>query len=63
MRQIVHVLRKYSKRLGNGPCAFVMKDPLGFGFARMYQILGGEGIHVQVGIFYTVDEAIAWLIR
>ncbi len=61
MRQIVGVIRKYSAKLGNGACAFVVKTDLGFGLARMYEMSGGEGLHVQVGIFYSIDEAVKWL--
>jgi len=61
MRQIVLVVRKYSMRLGNGHCAFVMKNPLGFGFARMYELSGGAAIHPHIGVFYSINEAVKWL--
>jgi hypothetical protein len=61
VRAIEHIVKKNSKRLGNGRCAFVVKDALGFGMARMYDLVGGEAIHQQVGVFYTIEEAVEWL--
>jgi hypothetical protein len=26
-----------------------------------YELLDGEGLHLQVGVFYKTDEAIEWL--
>ncbi len=61
MSGIVSLVRKYSKEYGAGPCAFVVADSLGFGLARMYELLGGEGLHPKIGVFYAMDEAIEWL--
>jgi hypothetical protein len=61
MRQVVEILKKHSAKLGNGACALVVKGPLGFGLARMYELSGGAGIHSPFGIFYTIDEASEWL--
>jgi hypothetical protein len=61
MKKIEETVKKHSKKLGNGTCAFVVKDDLGFGLARMYGLMGGESIHLEVGIFYKMNEAVEWL--
>ena len=61
MREIWGVLKDHSKKLGNGPCAFVVGDELGFGFARMYDLLGGDSIHNKVEIFYSFEDALKWI--
>ena len=61
MRIIEHIVKKNINRLGNGRCAFVVNDALGFGMARMYELIGGESMHQQIGVFYTIEEAIKWL--
>ena len=58
MRKLRDIIQKKSKKLGNGRCAFVVRDALGFGLARMYEFLGGEDIHQEVDVFYTINEAI-----
>lgn len=61
VEKIKDIVKKHSKELGNGRCAFVVTDPLGFGLIRMYENLGGDDIHQEVGVFYTIDEAVEWL--
>ena len=61
MQRIMDIVKKHSKKLGNGRCAFVVKDALGFGIARMYELIGGERIHIEVGVFYSLNEAVKWL--
>jgi hypothetical protein len=61
MRAIKDVVKKISTKLGNGRCAFVVNDTLGFGLARMYELLGGNDIHQEIAVFYTIDEAVEWL--
>lgn len=61
MRTIENIVKKHIKRLGNGRCAFVVIDALGFGMARMYELIGGEAMHQQIRVFYTIEEAIEWL--
>ena len=63
MQRIRDIVEKHSEKLGNGRCAFVVKDALGFGIARMYELIGGEGIHVEVGLLYSINEAVEWLKR
>ncbi len=58
---IKNVVKKYAEKLGNGRCAFVVNDKLGFGLARMYNLSGGDELHQESSIFYSVDEAAAWL--
>ncbi|HSQ85722.1 MAG TPA: hypothetical protein VLM43_13460 [Desulfobacterales bacterium] len=61
MQRIMDIVKKHSEKLGNGRCAFVVKDALGFGIARMYELIGGERIHIEVGVFYSLNEAVEWL--
>ena len=61
MERIKDIVKKHSKKLGYGRCAFVVKDALGFGIARMYELIGGESIHIEVGVFYSLNEAVEWL--
>lgn len=61
MQKIKNIVLKHSKKLGNGRCAFVISSSVGYGLARMYGLLGGEDIHEGVGVFYTIDEGVAWL--
>ena len=63
MRELEKVVQKYSDRMGCGRCAFVVNDKLGFGFVRMYELLGGDNLHAEVSIFYSLDEAVQWLTR
>ena len=61
MQRIMDIVEKHSNKLGNGRCAFVVKDALGFGIARMYELIGGERVHIEVGVFYSLNEAVKWL--
>jgi hypothetical protein len=61
MQRIKNIVKKHSKKMGEGLLAFVVKDTLGFGNARMYELIGGETIHLEVRVFYSIDEAVAWL--
>lgn len=61
MRTIKDIVKKNSNKLGNGRCAFVINNTLGFGLARMYELLGGKEIHQEIAVFYTIDEAVEWL--
>ena len=61
MQRIMDIVKKHSNKLGNGRCAFVVKDALGFGVARMYELIGGERVHIEVRVFYSLNEAVEWL--
>jgi hypothetical protein len=61
LRKIRDILMRHSSELGLGRCAFVVKDTLGFGLGRMYELLGGESIHGDFAVFYSLDEARRWL--
>ena len=61
MRTIKDIVKKNSEKLGNGQCAFVIKNTLGFGMARMYELVGGEALHQDISVFYTIEEAVEWL--
>ena len=55
------VVKMHSKKLGNGRCAFVVKGDFEFGMVRMYELIGGGKIHIKVGIFHSINEAVEWL--
>jgi hypothetical protein len=61
VRRIENVVKKHAKKLGDGRCAFVVSDALGFGLIRMYECFGGDEIHQESDVFYTIDEAVEWL--
>lgn len=61
MKDIWGIIKNHSERLGDGQCAFVVGDELGFGFARMYDLLGGDSIHKKVEIFYQFRDALKWI--
>jgi hypothetical protein len=63
MQEIQQIVEKHRQKLGDGRCAFVVKDLLGFGLARMYELIGGGDIHFEVNVFYTMDEAVEWLTK
>ncbi len=53
--------KKHGKKLGNGRCAFVVSDALAFALARMYSMLDADAVHSSSNVFYSPDEALAWL--
>jgi len=55
------IVKMHSKKLGNGRCAFVVKGNFEFGMVRMYELIGGGKIHIKVGVFQSINEAVAWL--
>jgi len=61
MYSIKDIVKKHSKKMGEGRIVFVVKDALQFGNARMYELIGGKTIHQEIGVFYSADEAAAWL--
>lgn len=61
MRAIMNIVEKNIEKLGNGRCAFVISNTLGFGLVRMYELLGGENLHQEIAVFYTIEEAVEWL--
>ncbi len=61
LKAVKDILEDFSKDLGPGACAFVMGDELGFGFARMYEIIGGNTVHSNVEVFYSFREALIWI--
>jgi len=61
LKAVKGILDDFSKELGHGACAFVMGDELGFGYARMYEILGGDTIHSDVEVFYSFRDALIWI--
>jgi len=63
MHGIKEIVEKHREKLGDGRCAFVVNDPLGFGLVRMYELIGGGDIHFEINVFYTIEEAVDWLTK
>lgn len=63
MLAIKDLVSHYSEKLGRGRCAFVINSALGYGLARMYELLGGEELHQETAVFYTITDAAEWLRR
>ena len=61
LKAVRGIVEEFSEDLGRGECAFVMGDELGFGFARMYEILGGDIVHSKVEVFYSFRDALVWI--
>ena len=61
IQDIENITKKYGAQLGGGQVAFVVSDAEAFGLIRMYELLGGEDTHSQIRVFYSMNEAVAWL--
>lgn len=46
-----------------GSCATVVSHPVAFGIARMYGLYGGERLHADYNVFYSLDHAVLWLVN
>ena len=61
MDQIKDLVKEKKPIVGNGRCAFLVGNQLGFGLARMYELVGGDSLHSAIKVFYSEDEALEWL--
>lgn len=59
--RIVEIRCEYPER-GKAQLAFVVADDLGFGMARMYEILS-EGLPQESRVFRSLEEGQKWLVR
>jgi len=51
------------KAMGNSRVACVNHQSVEFGLGRMFQVFVQEMTDLEVGIFYTFEEAMNWLMR
>jgi hypothetical protein len=51
----------YKSRLGDGRLACVNTNPADYGLGRMWQVFMEAYTNLQVGIFYTFEDALIWL--
>ncbi|MEE9912114.1 MAG: hypothetical protein K4571_10360 [Deltaproteobacteria bacterium] len=51
----------YKEAMGSGRMACVNSKPAYFGMGRMWQVSMEAFTDLQVGIFYTMEEAMSWL--
>ena len=61
IERIYQVVLHYRDKLGDGKVAIVVQNSCGFGLSRMYDLIGGEHIHRDIDVFYSLDEAARWL--
>ena len=61
MDRIKDLLKEKQKILGNGRCAFLVDNQVGFGLSRMYGLVGCETIHSAIEIFHSEEDALEWL--
>ena len=54
-------LAPYKEALGRGRCACVNSNPADFGLGRIWQIFMEKLTHLQIGIFYSYEDALRWL--
>jgi hypothetical protein len=61
VNKIKDIVKMHSKKLGNGRAAFVVKGKFEVGMLRIYELIGGGKIHIKVGLFHSINEAVEWL--
>jgi len=61
IRRISDLHVPLGERLGNGPCAIVVSDPLHFGLARMWEAYSDRRLFLRIRVFDSMDEARDWL--
>jgi len=61
VKQISDLHVPIGDRLGGGPCAIVVSDPLHFGLARMWEAYSDRRVPLRVRVFDSMDEAREWL--
>jgi len=62
LRKIISSAKKYAHLREGGKTALYTAVPLGFGIARMYEILAeANQVPIPNRVFRSIDEAMAWL--
>lgn len=61
IERISEMTSALADQLGGGRCAIVMPDQLGFGLARMWEMLTEHTVSFQLRVFYREHEAREWL--
>ncbi len=62
LREILSVAKSYAHLREGGKTALFTTLPLGYGIARMYEILSDVNQHpIQNSVFRSLDKAMAWL--
>ena len=61
MQRIRLIVESYRDRLGEGKAAFVVGSRAVYGFARMYELVGGREIHGDLAVVDTIEDAARWL--
>lgn len=63
VNRIEEITENYGKQLGRGNVAFVVRDAESFGIVRMWGLFGGESAYNDTRVFYSIDEAVTWLMQ
>jgi hypothetical protein len=62
LRQIISVAKQHAHLREGGKTALFTTTPLGFGIARMYEILAeANQLPIPNRVFRSLDDAMAWL--
>jgi hypothetical protein len=61
VKQISDLHVPVGDRLGGGPCAIVVSDPLHFGLARMWEAYSDRRVPLRVKVFDSMDDARDWV--
>ena len=62
MQAIVEAMKRFTHSRVGGKSAIVAPRDLEFGFARMFEILGGQlDLEFEIAVFRETDEAMAWI--
>ena len=61
LRRRVDLFVRDSDRIGAGYIAIVVGQPAAFGYMRMMQAFGEHRVAFEPGVFYSIEDARAWL--
>ena len=61
LRRRADLIVRDSERIGRSYVAVVVSQPVAYGFGRMMLAFGADRIEFEPRLFYSIDEARAWL--
>lgn len=61
IRSISKSVADVAKKLGNGRLALVVRTMMGYGLARMWQILTTDISHLNIKVFRSIEHAEKWI--
>ncbi len=63
IRNIIRGLQKKSDPQKGGKAAWVVDNKLGFGLARMFQLISSDKLPIDIKVFYDLAEAKEWVCK